>query len=77
MRRPMDVVDNIHSHHYIGCYTFGLNPDLEELKRYNQEAAQRECPHQKVKTIERDDGMVFGICEDCRMTNPPSAVRLR
>lgn len=48
----------------VHCWEFNLNPDLEELKRYNKEAKQRECRHPRAATLQGDDWTRWH-CPDC------------
>lgn len=44
--RPMDIDwSGVVSYYGRRCLEFGLNPDVEELQRYNREAKVRACQH--------------------------------
>lgn len=67
MPRPMDVFMGVVSSYAQRCYQFKINPDLDELERYNQEAKQRECSHKRQRTISGDDHS-HRMCADCTET---------
>ena len=68
----MDVFMNVVSPHAQKCYQFKINPDVDELERYNLEAKMRECPHKNQKTISSDD-YSYRMCSGCTETrNLPS-----
>ena len=64
MPRPMDVFMGVVSHHAQKCYQFKINPDVDELERYNLEAKKRECLHNNQETITGDD-YSYRVCSDC------------
>ena len=47
-------------------FRFDLNPDLEELRRYNENAAQAACKHKRKRYVVVDDGRSYNACSDCR-----------
>jgi hypothetical protein len=61
----MDVFMGVVSCHAQSCYEHGINPDLDELERYNQEAKERECPHANQRNVHLDDDRSYRKCVDC------------
>jgi hypothetical protein len=62
--RPMDVFMGFVSYYAQRCYQFGINPDVDELERYNKQAKQDGCLHVEQRTIQGDDTS-FRMCVAC------------
>lgn len=54
------------------CHEFGVNPDVEELERYNTEGKARECQHLRLRRHENDDERVWYSCPDCDLYSDPN-----
>ena len=67
MPRPMDVFMGVVSPHAQKCYQFKINPDVDELERYNLEAKKKECSHKSQRSISGDD-YSYRLCVDCSET---------
>jgi hypothetical protein len=68
MPRPMDVFMSVVSLYAQRCYQFKINPDLDELERYNAAAKKKECPHANQVTLTGDD-YSYRMCNDCTETH--------
>lgn len=51
------------------CHEFGVNPDVDELERYNIAARSRECDHAKLRFIDTGE-REFYACEGCGLSDP-------
>lgn len=63
----MDVFMGVVSYHAQKCYEHKINPDVDELERYNLQAKKRECLHKRQSQISMDD-YEYNICVDCQET---------
>ena len=73
MRKPIQL-DGVVSDVARINLEFQLNPDIEELKRYNQQAVQDACPHDEQQLVLGDHSADYNLCLNraCGKMLPPS-----
>lgn len=52
------------------CHEFGVNPDVEELERYNAAGRAMECDHATLEFHESDEGRSYYTCGGCNLSDP-------